>query len=89
MEISDTTIIGCVVSLTGAICYMANLIYNDKKNQIAGMKKTIIQHGKDAAVMKATADTMQEEINRLTQGCGAPSCRWSHNKILPNIDNKT
>ena len=85
MEISDTTILGCIGTLAMGYCYMAKLIYNDKKNQISGMKKTIVQHGKDAAVMKANAEVMQEEIDRLTQGCGAVSCRWSSPKTLPEI----
>ena len=62
MEISTEWILGSFLALAGVIATMAKLIYNSLSDQIKSQNKII--------------DNLQNDVDRLSKGCGAPSCNW-------------
>jgi hypothetical protein len=62
MEVSPEWILGCLAILAGVISTLAGIIYKLMTGRLAAQDK-IIEH-------------LQEDVARLSKGCGAAQCLW-------------
>lgn len=64
MEISTEWVLGSFLALTGVIGTMAKLIYNALSERIKDQNTCIHR--------------LQDDVDRLSKGCGIYECAWAH-----------
>lgn len=80
MEIPIPWVLGIIGTLGGVIAALASIIYKSLEKRIDSQNRII-------ATQSQSIQRLQEDIGRLSRGCGMNDCLWRHHGHLPIVSN--
>lgn len=73
LSLPVTWILGAITVLGGVIGKLSHLLWKTVNQRIAAQDKTLAAQGK-------IISSLQEDVKRMSKGCGAGGCFWAKRK---------
>lgn len=73
IELPIAWILATIGTLSGAVATLAGIMWGFMKSRLSAQDKIIETQG-------VTISKLQDDIERMSRGCGAKECLWEHRK---------